>query len=112
MVLQDGEERSINCSHVVLAGGGGGQIPQMPHYPGQQTFEGTILHSGSYVDANEWKGKRGVVIGTANTAHDVAEDMLAAELTEVTMVQRSKTCVSSASAIQPRKLNDLRHFTC
>jgi hypothetical protein len=91
-VLQDGQESSISCSHVVLAGGAGGQVPTMPEYPGQDTFHGTIMHSGTYIDANKWKGKRGVVIGTANTGHDVAEDMLAAGLPEVTMVQRSKTC--------------------
>ena len=34
-----------------------------------------------------------MVIGTANTGHDVAEDMLAAELSKVTMVQRSKTYI-------------------
>ena len=36
---------------------------------------------------------RGVVVGTANTGHDVAEDMLAAGLSSVTMVQRSSTYV-------------------
>ena len=91
-VLQDSQERLITCSHVVLAGGGGGQIPMMPNYPDRNSFGGIILHSGTYIDANEWKGKHGVVIGTANTGHDVAEDMVAAELAEVTMVQRSKTC--------------------
>jgi cation diffusion facilitator CzcD-associated flavoprotein CzcO len=70
-------------------------MPVMPEYPRRNTFEGIILHSSTYTDAKEWKGKRGVVIGTANTGHDVAEDMVAAELSEVTMVQRSKTCVSS-----------------
>ena len=92
-VLQDGEERVISCAQVILAGGGGGQVPVMPEYPGRDTFEGVILHSGSYVDAKDWKGKHGVVIGTANTGHDVAEDMLGVGLAEVTMVQRSKTYI-------------------
>jgi thioredoxin reductase len=92
-VLQDGEERVITCAQVVLAGGGGGQIPTMPEYPGRDAFEGIILHSGTYIDAKEWKGKHGVVIGTANTGHDIAEDMLAAALSKVTMVQRSKTFI-------------------
>lgn len=81
----------------------------MPEYPDRDTFEGTILHSGIYKDAIDWKGKRGVVIGTANTAHDVVEDMLAAELSEVTMVQRSKTCMISDSDLWALKAEQSRH---
>lgn len=36
-----------------------------------------------------WKGNKGVIIGTANTAHDVAEDMLEAGFESVMMFQRS-----------------------
>ncbi|KAH7389236.1 hypothetical protein BKA64DRAFT_580453, partial [Cadophora sp. MPI-SDFR-AT-0126] len=39
------------------------------------------------------KGLEGVVVGTANTAHNIAEDMLSAEMNQVTMVQRNKTFV-------------------
>ena len=50
-----------------------------------------MLHSAYYKNAFEWKGKKGVIVGAANTAHDVAEDMLEAGLTSVTMIQRGKT---------------------
>ena len=60
----------------------------MPEYPNRDAFEGIILHSGIYIDANDWKEKRGVVIGTANNARDVADGMVAAELSEVTMVRK------------------------
>lgn len=65
------------------------------------------MHSAQYVCADEWRGKKGVVVGTANTGrmslnrlrrptlthvgHDVAEDMLAAGLSSVTLVQRGRT---------------------
>ena len=55
-------------------------------------FKGVTLHSGAYKSATAWKGKHGVVVGSANTAHDVADDMLAAGMASVTMVQRSPTC--------------------
>jgi cation diffusion facilitator CzcD-associated flavoprotein CzcO len=51
------------------------------------------MHSVDYKNAKGWKGKRGVIIGTGNTAHDVAEDMLDAGLESVTMVQRGRTAV-------------------
>jgi cation diffusion facilitator CzcD-associated flavoprotein CzcO len=72
------------------------------------------MHSAEYHSANSWTGKAGVVIGTANTGlsghlrsivletsytdskcagHDVANDMLKAGLSSVTLVQRSRTCM-------------------
>ncbi|KIW34504.1 uncharacterized protein PV07_01280 [Cladophialophora immunda] len=89
----DGSTQSLTCRHVVMATGGGGQIPIMPQYPGREVFQGTVLHSAEYKSAEPWRGKAGIVIGTANTAHDVAEDMVEAGLSQVTMVQRSRTYV-------------------
>ncbi|KUJ17712.1 putative flavin-containing monooxygenase [Mollisia scopiformis] len=89
------EDRTITSSHVVFAVGSA-QIPSMPEYSTREKFEGTILHSKDYKNPSAWKGKHGIVIGTANTAHDVVEDMVAAGLASVTMVQRSPTYVVPA----------------
>ena len=88
---RDGKPMQITARHVVFATGAGGQIPTMPEYSSREIFKGIILHSAAYNSANEWKGKKGVVIGAANTAHDVADDMLKAGLASVTMVQRNAT---------------------
>lgn len=93
---RNGETRNITTTHVVLAIGAGCQIPIMPVYPGVETFRGEIQHSAEYYCADKWKGKHGVVVGTANTAHDVAEDMVAAGMVSVTMIQRSPTYVLPA----------------
>ncbi|KAG4435271.1 hypothetical protein IFR05_009231, partial [Cadophora sp. M221] len=92
-IRRHGNEQSITCSFIVVAGGAGGQVPKMPNYPNREVFTGTTLHSAEYTDASQWKGKHGVVIGTANTAHDVAVDMVEAGLSSVTMIQRSRTYV-------------------
>lgn len=92
-IKRDGELQMIMCQHVVLAVGGGGQIPMMPSFPHSEHFKGTIIHSAEYKSAASWQGKAGIVIGTANTAHDVAEDMVEAGLTSTTMVQRGRTFV-------------------
>ncbi len=89
----DGTAQTITTRNVIMATGGGGQIPIMPHYPGRENFQGTVLHSADYKSAEPWRGKSGIVIGTANTAHDVAEDMVEAGLSQTTMVQRSRTYV-------------------
>lgn len=87
------QEQTLTCHHVVMATGGGGQVPIMPHLPGRDVFQGTVLHSADYKTAEPWRGKAGIVIGTANTAHDVAEDMVEAGLSRITMVQRTRTYV-------------------
>ncbi|KAF4259508.1 hypothetical protein KXV22_009497 [Aspergillus fumigatus] len=83
----------LTCRHVVLATGGPCNKPHKPFYPGEERFKGVVQHSARYHNARNWKGQRGVVVGTANTAHDVAEDMLDAGMASVTMVQRSRTYV-------------------
>lgn len=50
------------------------------------------MHSAQYKDSDAWSGKKGIVVGTANTGHDVAEDMLQAGM-DVTMIQRGATYV-------------------
>ena len=107
-VQSDDSVRTLTCSHVIMAAGAGGQIPTMPTYPGLEDFQGTVLHSADYKSADPWKGKHGIVVGTANTAHDVAEDMVEADLSSITMVQRTRTYVLPAEyfkAITDRSYN-------
>ncbi|KAK4495527.1 hypothetical protein PRZ48_013859 [Zasmidium cellare] len=48
---------------------------------------GVIVHSADYRSAEGFVGKDGVVVGAANTAHDIAEDMADVNM-NVTMLQR------------------------
>ncbi|RVX68377.1 hypothetical protein B0A52_07377 [Exophiala mesophila] len=91
-----GSEQILTCRHVVIAVGGGGQTPLMPDFPGRKEFHGEVLHSVDYRSADQWRGKSTIVVGTANTAHDVAADMVDAGLESVTMVQRNRTYVLPA----------------
>jgi Pyridine nucleotide-disulphide oxidoreductase len=88
-----GQREYLECRHIVLALGGGGQIPKFPDLPGRSKFRGQILHTSQYSTASQWRGLRGAVIGSANSAHDVSNDMLNAGLSSVTMVQRNRTPV-------------------
>ncbi|KAK7906304.1 hypothetical protein LTR67_001030 [Exophiala xenobiotica] len=90
-IMRNGQESHITCSYMVFAVGGGAQFPISPNYEDRHVFQGVTVHSGHYRNSGEWSGKHGVIIGTGNTGHDVAGDMLEAGLTSVTMVQRSKT---------------------
>jgi len=92
-ILKGGDKETVRCRFVVMATGAGGQIPYMPDLPGRDQFTGVVLHSQQYSNPKAWKGKRGIIVGTANTAHDVADDMLEVGLASVTMIQRSPTYV-------------------
>lgn len=91
---QLGETARVTARHLVFATGPGGQVPRMPafyHDPSRSLFRGTLLHSTQYISSHAWRRQRGVVVGSGNTAHDVANDMLLAGLSSVTMVQRNAT---------------------
>ena len=95
-VVRNGDRLMITTKHLVLAIGPGGTIPKTPSFTNREAFKGEVMHSVNYMNCNGWAGKKAVIIGSANTAHDIAEDMLQADLESVTMVQRSKTCVVPA----------------
>lgn len=84
---------TIMSRYFIYAAGVGCKIPKMPSFDNRASFEGVVMHSNDYQDASAWSGKRAVIIGSANTAHDVAEDMLAANVASVCIVQRSPTLI-------------------
>ncbi|XP_028977648.1 dimethylaniline monooxygenase [N-oxide-forming] 5 isoform X2 [Esox lucius] len=51
--------------------------PNLPlhDFPGIDTFEGQYIHSRDYKTAEDWKGKRVVVIGIGNSGGDIAVEL-------------------------------------
>ena len=92
-IVKHGQASRIETKHVVFAIGGGGQVPVWPNLANKDSFRGTLLHTSDYRDAKSWRGLRCVVVGSGNSAHDVANDMLDAGSASVTMVQRGRTPV-------------------
>ncbi|KIW17548.1 hypothetical protein PV08_04742 [Exophiala spinifera] len=101
-IRRAGVESKVTAKHVVIATGAGSQTPVMPVLPNREKYRGLVLHSADYVSASEWKGKKnGIVVGTANTGHDVADDMYEAGM-NATMVQRNRTYVLPVEYIADR----------
>lgn len=98
LTKSDGTERIIRPRHVVMATGASG-IPIMPDLPGLEEFTGEVMHSGAYETGQKWSGKRALVIGTGNSAHDVAQDLHACGV-RTTMIQRSSTHIVSLAEAQ------------
>jgi cation diffusion facilitator CzcD-associated flavoprotein CzcO len=95
----DGSVRTIQPKHIVLATGTLGPA-NMPSVPGAESFTGTTLHASQFHSGAAYKDKRVVVVGGANTAADVCEDLYCAGAASVTMVQRSETCVCLAGELK------------
>jgi cation diffusion facilitator CzcD-associated flavoprotein CzcO len=99
---------TLTTKHIILATGSGSHRPSIPTLPNHPLFQGTTLHSATYTSSSAWTGLHGLIIGAANTAHDVAEDMLRSGLKSVTMLQRRTTYVLPTeyfSAIAARSYN-------
>ncbi|XP_060582515.1 trimethylamine monooxygenase-like [Ruditapes philippinarum] len=47
-------------------------VPNIPDFPGLDTFEGRILHSHDFRDAKEFKDQRLLVVGSSYSAEDLA----------------------------------------
>ncbi|KAL2209073.1 FAD/NAD(P)-binding domain-containing protein [Sarocladium strictum] len=93
------EIRKFYPRHVVQATGHSGK-KNMPAMQGIESFEGDRLcHSSEFAGAKEnSKGKKAVVVGSCNSAHDIAQDFLEKGY-DITIVQRSTTHVVSSEAI-------------
>jgi cation diffusion facilitator CzcD-associated flavoprotein CzcO len=87
----DGSVRTLRCAHIVLATGALGP-PNIPAVPGEAAFRGRVLHASAFSSGAAFAGQRVLVVGAANTAADVCEDLAAGGAARVTMLQRSATC--------------------
>jgi len=88
-VNRDGEKITLHPTQLVLATGMSGK-PNMPSFPGMDSFGGTIQHSSQHDGPDAWAGKKVVVVGSNNSAHDICAALWEAGA-DVTMVQRSST---------------------
>jgi cation diffusion facilitator CzcD-associated flavoprotein CzcO len=89
----DGVVRTERPRHVVLATGVFGP-PNRPQLSGESEFAGTVMHAVDYRGGKSFAGERVLVVGSGSSAHDVAQDLYLSGA-QVTMLQRSSTCVVS-----------------
>ena len=67
-------------------------FPERPRFEGADTFAGMQRHSSEHRGGDGFAGKRCIVVGSNNSAHDIAADLWE-HGAEVTMLQRSPTLV-------------------
>jgi putative flavoprotein involved in K+ transport len=89
VVKRDGEEVTLKPKQLVLATGMSGKA-NMPKFPGMERFKGDQHHSSRHPGPDAYRGKKAVVIGSNNSAHDICAALWENDV-DVTMVQRSST---------------------
>jgi len=89
----DGNTREVHPRHVIQATGVFG-VPNRPQLPGADKYRGTLVHAEDYGAGFPAMGARVLVIGTGSSGHDAAQS-LHQRGAQVTMLQRSSTCVVS-----------------
>ncbi|KAG5721450.1 Flavin-containing monooxygenase YUCCA4 [Termitomyces sp. T112] len=88
----DGTLRIFVVNHLVFATGIGDGNPNIPDIQNLDLYTGITLHSSQYKRADEYIGKKVLVIGSGNSGHDIASD-LARKNIDTTMFQRGSTFV-------------------
>ncbi|NLS70114.1 NAD(P)/FAD-dependent oxidoreductase [Bradyrhizobium brasilense] len=97
VVERDGKEITLKPKQLVLATGMSGKA-NWPTYKGQNIFKGEQQHSSTHPGPEKYRGKKVVVIGSNNSAHDICAALWEGGA-DVTMVQRSSTHIVKSDTL-------------
>ena len=96
-VMRNGKPITLKPKQLVLATGMSA-VPNMPKFPGMEKFKGEQHHSSKHPGPDAYAGKKCVVIGSNNSAHDICAALWEAGA-DVTMIQRSSTHVARSDSL-------------
>lgn len=96
-VKRGGKAIALRPKQLVIATGLSG-FPNVPKFKGQASFKGDIHHSSKHPGPDKYAGKKAVIIGSNNSAHDIAA-ALWEKSADVTMVQRTSTHVAKSDTL-------------
>jgi putative flavoprotein involved in K+ transport len=105
VVDRDGQEVTLKPKQLVLATGMSGKA-NLPKFPGMETFKGDQHHSSRHPGPDAYRGKKAVVIGSNNSAHDICAALWEGDV-DVTMVQRSSTHIVRSETLMDVGLGGL-----
>ncbi|MFZ4809245.1 MAG: NAD(P)-binding domain-containing protein [Hyphomicrobiaceae bacterium] len=105
VVNRNGQRVTLRPRQLILATGMSG-VPVVPELPGRDVFKGRQCHSSAFASGEPYKGQRCVVVGSNNSAHDIAADLWE-HGADVTMVQRSPTIVARSETLMELAIGQL-----
>ena len=104
-VQREGRTVVLRPKQVVFALGMSG-VANVPHIEGAETFLGDQQHSSRHAGGDAYKGKKAIVLGANNSAHDICADLWE-NGADVTMVQRSSTHIVRSDSLMDLALGGL-----
>ena len=104
-VERDGQSVVLRPKQLVFALGVSG-FPNVPKIEGAETFEGDQHHSSKHPGGERYAGKKCVVLGSNNSAHDICADLWE-NGADVTMIQRSSTHIAPSKSLMELALGGL-----
>ncbi|ODC02645.1 FAD-dependent oxidoreductase [Terasakiispira papahanaumokuakeensis] len=104
-VNHNGQALTLKPKQLILATGMSG-LPNVPKIPGQEDFKGEQHHSSQHPGGEAYAGKRCVVLGGNNSAHDICAALWENDA-DVTMIQRSSTHVIKSETLMSHVLGGL-----
>ena len=104
-VRRRGEDVTLHPQQLVFALGVSG-YPNVPEFEGANAFLGEQYHSSKYPGGGDQSGKKALIIGSNNSAHDIAADLWE-HGADVTMLQRSSTHIVRSDSLMEFALGDL-----
>jgi len=105
VVERDGQEIVLKPKQLVLATGMSGKA-NVPKFKGQDVFKGEQQHSSQHPGPDAYRGKKVVVVGSNNSAHDICAALWEGGA-DVTMLQRSSTHIVKSDSLMEIGLGDL-----
>jgi putative flavoprotein involved in K+ transport len=105
VVERAGQEIVLRPKQLVFALGVSGYA-NVPKIPGAETFLGDQHHSSQHPGPEAYKGKKAVVLGANNSAHDICAALWENGV-DVTMVQRSSTHIAPSQSLMELALGGL-----
>lgn len=105
VVDRAGKEVVLRPRQLVFALGVSGYA-NVPQIPGAQDFLGDQHHSSKHPGAEAYAGRKAVVLGSNNSAHDICA-ALWENGAEVTMIQRSSTHIAPSQSLMELALGGL-----
>ena len=104
-ILREGTPLVLKPKQLVLATGMSGKA-NIPVFPGADNFKGEQQHSSLHRGGKQYEGKKCIVLGSNNSAHDIAAGLWEAGA-DVTMIQRSTTHIARSETLMDLALGDL-----
>ncbi|MFH8339962.1 flavin-containing monooxygenase [Streptomyces sp. AM6-12] len=80
--------RELTGSAVVVATGYN-HTPRIPGWPGRESYDGELLHAGTYRNAGPYAGRDVLVVGAGNTGAEIAVDLVEGGAARVRLAVRT-----------------------